>query len=162
MQDIQVCRTAQYTLQAKRGAERMTCTIRNGIWTLLIQAGAPSSFWIECVYGVCNRRNCAVLPRYRKMSGELLTDKNPSVRHSQIFRSKAWARVPVKTHSALDAKSRCCVLPLRISYGNYGIMLDEDLPVEGTCHGLGRDDEFSMKKWQSVVLVSSSEPEGSF
>lgn len=77
----------------------MSCTIQNGIQTLLIRACAPANVWEECLNGVSNACNRVARPGCMNMTEELLADVKPSVRDLQIFGSKVFVRVPDKTRS---------------------------------------------------------------
>lgn len=71
-----------------------------------MQATAPSRFFIERLYCVCDKCNGVAPTGCRKVFEKLLAGLKPSVGHLQIFEGKILARVPDKTHKALDASAR--------------------------------------------------------
>lgn len=69
-------------------------------------------------------------PGSKGMPEELLPVVKPNVVQLQIFGCKVKARVQYKAHKALDAKAKYGVLPKCLSYGKFGIMLNEKHSVK--------------------------------
>lgn len=101
----------------------MYCAIKNGIRTMLIEAGASGSFWVEWLYGVCIECNCKSRPGCNKTPEKQLTGRKTGLEHLQGFCSKVWARGPDKTREALDGKARSGALLQCLFYGKCRIML---------------------------------------
>lgn len=97
--------------------EQMNGTIKNGVWTLLILAFAPSRFWSACFYGDCNVPNGIAYAVCRMTTEELLAGVKPSVRYWGICCSNVWAGIDDKERKPVNAKARSGVQLPCLSYG---------------------------------------------
>lgn len=102
---IEVHPTDLYAPQKNERAEQMNHLLKNGIWTVLIDTGAPAGFWMERLFGICDACNRVARPGKTKTPLDLLTGVNPSFGHLQIFGCKVWTRVSSKTGKILDSKT---------------------------------------------------------
>ena len=102
--------TATYTPQQNGVAERGNRTILDLIRTLKQDAGVPESFWSEAAKTAVYARNR--LPT-RSLSGnctpfEAWRGRKPKVGHMRRFGCLAYARLPKRSRSKLDARAIPC------------------------------------------------------
>src|SRR6266481_8124215 len=101
-----------YNPEMNRHAERRNRTLVEGARTMLKDSELGKDLWAEAISThvyICNRCPSSILPNnvtpYEKVFGHA-----PSISHLQVFASKCFVKIPVKTRSKLEDKAKECHL----------------------------------------------------
>lgn len=107
---IEIHLKALYRPQDNEGAERMNCTVKNGIRTFLIQAVLSHGSERSSSTMIVNACSWVDSSACSKTPEEVLTGLEWSFRHLWISGCKAWARVPYKMQKSIGCESNvwCC------------------------------------------------------
>ena len=107
--------TTPHTPQQNGAAERLNCTLIEGVRTMLANSKLPHRFWAEALSTCVYLRNHSPTKALRGITPyEAWNGIKPDVSHFRVFGCAAYVHVPKAERHKLDCKARKCVL---LGYG---------------------------------------------
>ncbi|GBM16763.1 Copia protein [Araneus ventricosus] len=105
-QGIHAERTNVYSPEQNGVSERFNYTAMDAVKAMLKDSGLGNGFWVEALLCFSYVWNRVCHKRQKKTPFELFGGRKPSVKHFKIFGTTAYVRVPRKTRSKLQMRSK--------------------------------------------------------
>jgi hypothetical protein len=98
-------KTAPYTAEQNRSAERLNRQLEEKVWAMLDDSRLPKELWAEAVVTANYTRNRTPVSAHGMTPWEAFFGKKPKLGHMRVFGARAFAHVPKQRRRKLDPVS---------------------------------------------------------